>query len=211
MFLNKEIPIPIFKVNRQLDIIENSNQVTKIFEPASNFLVLVDEGSQKKVSHLLLEETTRSFETNLRTLTNPISLFQLYVSWEGEGTSGYVVCMEKESDYLLSTQTLHKLREELHSVDFKRYEAELRKEMLPSLLNINLSDLSRLSLNEYAGSLEDIPAKIDTVLDLISVLRPELIEIGKSDYLDLVTTELTSISAIIHYLIAVSPPKGHDI
>lgn len=199
------MPVPYFEVNQQLDILSHSEHASSLFASVLNFLSLVDTGSKKKVMNQLLSKTDmQSFECNLRTFHNPLTLFQIYAQWD-DGI-GKIVCIEKETEYRQATHILHKLREQLHSADFHDYENQMRKDLLP-LLNVNVSDLNRLSLSEYSGSLADIPTKIETVLDLLSVLRPELIEIGKSDYLDLITNELTNIRAIIHYLLAVVPEE----
>ncbi|MDT8859578.1 hypothetical protein N0O92_04975 [Alkalihalobacillus sp. MEB130] len=199
----RTVPVPMFKVNRQLEIVSTSQKAQEFFHSSSSFLELVDAESKQKVYNFLLSPTSNeSFELNMKTRSNPFGLFQIYVQWEEE--FGYVVCIEKDKEYQKSNQILHRLREQLHSIDFHEYEANIRKELLPSILNVKLSDLNRLSLSEYVGSLEDIPTKVDTVLDILSVLRPELIEAGKSEYLDIVTRELTDISSIIHYLLAAS-------
>ncbi|GAE26334.1 hypothetical protein JCM9140_2385 [Halalkalibacter wakoensis JCM 9140] len=200
----KAVPVPMFQLDKHFNILSSSKAAEQVFLPASNFLTLVDDESKNKVTNFLVDPLKQqdSIEVNLQTYDNPFSLFQLFIEWENE--IGSLICIEKDDEYQRSTQILHRLREQLQSIDFHEYEAHIRKELLPAILNVKLSDLHRLSLSEYSGSLKDVPSKIDTTLDLISVLRPELIEIGKSEYLDLITNELTDISSIIHYLLAAS-------
>lgn len=76
----QHIPVPMFLLNKDNEIIEFTPSVTKNFPPVQNFLDLVDEDSQEKVKRALQGKEEVQIEVNMRTFSNPVALLIFILS-----------------------------------------------------------------------------------------------------------------------------------
>ncbi len=197
-------PVPYFIMDKQLTIKDASNEASERFPiSTSSFLDLVDSESQQKVIHLLTKRESAVFEANMKTKENPLSLFDLYPKWVND--SCHLICIEKAENIHHIMQLIHRLREQLDQTNFDEYTSNMKRDIIPSILNINMNDMNRLSITNASGRVEEIPNKVESIQELISIFRPDLIEVGKSDYLEIIDRHLDEILAISHYLIAITP------
>lgn len=200
--LLNELPLPIFLLNKNLEILKASPLANSTFPSATNFMEVVDEGSKSKFYNSVWEHS--KFEVNLITYENPIAIFEVYIYWN-ENSMATVACIKKTEETQQTLTALQKIREQLIHTNFHEFNAELKRDILPTLFHIQLDDLKRLSLSEPNIKIQDIPKKIEVIKEFISLVKPDLIELGKSDIVEILSKELDEILTITHYFIAAQP------
>ncbi|WP_078554160.1 hypothetical protein [Bacillus alkalicellulosilyticus] len=196
-------PVPFFILDNNLIIKSLSNTAKAVFPEANSFMELVDLESRNKVSSFLNQKYNNQFEVNLITKSDPLALFNLYSNWD-EGTL-LIVCIEKTENVHHIMQLIYRLREQLEQTNFEQYSTELKRDLIPTILNVDLRDMNRLAITDVSGRLEDLPQKLEMIQELNSIIKPDLIESGKSEYMELIEKHLEEVGAIIHYIIAIAP------
>jgi hypothetical protein len=199
------LPVPFFKIKQDSMIVEQSLLATEQFPHVIYFHDLIDEGSKEKIKTLLNGPYPNRVELNMTTNTQPFMLFDLYIAKAEETID--IVCISKEDTSNQALVQLHKIREQLEALDFQSLDIRLVEELFPLATDQSLTDLNRLSIYNYSGSFKEIPAKLEAIEGLLSILKPELIEIGKHEYTDHISKELDDIKGIVYYALALTPPS----
>ncbi len=208
MINQRNIPVPYFILAPDLTIRHRSFVAQKMFPEQMSFIDLVDRESREKVEEFLFtDHITTPIEVNLMTLHQPLELFELYIQWEVDGPNGHLVCIYKSDQYHRINKQFHQIREVLMKTDFNEFNQNARYELLPSFLNIDHSNLDQLTTIQTREKLTDVPDKLKTIQEFISILRPDVIEAGKSDYIEMISEKLEEIEEIIGFVSTLSSKK----
>ncbi|MBS2967726.1 hypothetical protein J9317_02920 [Metabacillus sp. KIGAM252] len=109
---SRHMPMPYFKITRQFEILEFSDEAEALFSfrEGSSFLELTDSGSRTKAEKFLSGEGKKETELALRTRREPAATFKLSVKW-ADGT-GHLVCIgqDRHMEELLSKISLQQRR-----------------------------------------------------------------------------------------------------
>ncbi|WP_444684232.1 STAS domain-containing protein [Alkalicoccus luteus] len=116
--MNNLIPLPLFKLNKQLAVLEMHDPSRFFSKKPAYFDALADEGSLKKCRYLFEASIERS-ELNVVTDTG-IRLFELFISKIEEGWS--VLLVPASNNYLQVADKLEKLQSRLTETNFELFE-----------------------------------------------------------------------------------------
>ncbi|WP_203339249.1 STAS domain-containing protein [Planococcus beijingensis] len=126
-----EWPLPAFKLNNKLAIVESSEEAEKLVGSCSDFLDFVDEGSrQKALSFLLSSESAKPLELNFISKTGELFLGDVYSKWISDFSLN-IVLVPKDNRLMEITNQLLSLRRRLQETD---YDLLLEKERTEELL-----------------------------------------------------------------------------
>ncbi|TXC89826.1 hypothetical protein FS935_15810 [Metabacillus litoralis] len=203
MFSLENVPVPVFILNSQLDILQTSSVVRKLFPSQRNFLQLVDIDSKNKVSYFLQSNEKEKFEANLITCDDEIELFELYQT-KTHDENLYVVCIPLKDNLKKVSHQVHMLREQLMVTDKDKLEYHHRKEIL-SLFQPFLNDTDLYHLTSSSDNLKALPNKLEKIEDLLSLIRPDIIESGKSDHYEVIIDELNDLRSSIDFYLTLMP------
>lgn len=203
MFSLENVPVPVFILNSQLDILQTSSVVRKLFPNQENFLHLVDIDSKNKVSYFLQSNEKEKFEANLITCDNEIELFELYQTKTNDENL-YIVCIPLKDNLKKVSHQVHMLREQLMVTDKDKLEYHHRKEIL-SLFQPFLNDTDLYHLTSSSDNLKALPKKLEKIEDLLSLIRPDIIESGKSDHYEVIIDELNDLRSSIDFYLTLMP------
>ncbi|MFD2613278.1 hypothetical protein [Paenibacillus gansuensis] len=183
------LPVPYFKVNRSLDIISRSALANTTFVDAVNLLDIADEGSFIKLMEFIRPDKSQvKLEVTLKTRLSPLQLYDLVQKWDTSGY-GHVVCIEKSNQMNEVQNAIRNLQES--------FEAASSQGMSPSRRwSVHSLPQKRKEQREYtltavadSGTepvLRDVLSQLGTVKDMMKLLRPSLLEIGKDQYADII-------------------------
>ncbi|WP_053218394.1 STAS domain-containing protein [Virgibacillus senegalensis] len=163
------LPLPYFKINKNLDILSMSDKAKQLFMIGDGFLSLVDEESMEKArSNIYPEIVDNNVELNLKTKNNPSAAYEVNIHWNSE--DGHIICFEAPEKTEKITDQLQKLRDRLNSTDF---ELLAKKEELEDAIE---------RVNKLSGPV--IPLDEDVALvPFFGDLPPEKLDIIKTDIL----------------------------
>ncbi|KAA0547346.1 hypothetical protein FZW96_10740 [Bacillus sp. BGMRC 2118] len=199
------LPVPYFIIDEQYTIVKKSPVTTSMFQASDNFLQLIDHESKEKVTRQLHQtKPGSSFEANMIAPDNTITLVDLYPQFDEHTKETHVICIGQTPKYNEVSSIMKQLREQLIVTDFTHYDKKLRKQLLPSIMNYGLSDIQKYEFLNSSSNIKDIPPKIETIGDLLSIIRPDIIESGKSEYIELILNEMNDLKQIVENLITVS-------
>ncbi|WP_342767236.1 STAS domain-containing protein [Bacillus taeanensis] len=126
----KYFPQPCFKINRNFDILDQSDEAKYAFKPALNFLDLVDSESIMKAKKILLQDyLLQDIELFLNTNASPLSLFDCSIKWHDD--AGYLICVEQDSRLNELSILVQQHQQRLAKTDFELLE---KKEQLETSL-----------------------------------------------------------------------------
>lgn len=127
-----EWPLPAFKLNNKLAILEYSEEAKKIFGDCSSFLDLLDEGSKEKARNFLSsDQSSGPLELNFVPVGKELFLGDVY-SKRGSDYCLNIVLVPKDNRLLEITSQLHSLRTRLQETN---YDLFLEKERTEELLH----------------------------------------------------------------------------
>jgi signal transduction histidine kinase len=194
------LPLPYYQMDSSFQINTVSIESTYQFPNVSNFLDLVDPESRKKAIHFLNNDyRTIKIELNLRTLKDPLKLFDVFVKWENE-KNVHVICVEKDRQVEKLLKILRNFEQTLMKGKFELLEQkeELEqsiKEMKHLVMNQdNLAQLGKLS----ARIAHEIRNPLTSVRGFLQLMKPYLQEIDKEQYADIALEEIDRASDIIY-------------
>ena len=96
------------------------------------------------------------------------------------------------------------LREQLMVTDKDKLEYHHRKEIL-SLFQPFLNDTDLYHLTSSSDNLKALPKKLEKIEDLLSLIRPDIIESGKSDHYEVIIDELNDLRSSIDFYLTLMP------
>ncbi|TWT07208.1 STAS domain-containing protein [Planococcus sp. CPCC 101016] len=126
-----EWPLPAFKLNSKLAIMERSEEAKKLVGDRVFFLELLDEGSRKKAREFLSgNQSAGPLELNFISLADELFLGDVYSKWDSDSNLN-IVLVPKDNRLLEITSQLLSLRTRLQETD---YDLLLEKERTEDLL-----------------------------------------------------------------------------
>lgn len=203
MFALENIPVPVFILDTELNILGRSSISITLFSKRKNFLDIVDDDSKNKVHYFLSMKEKQKFEANIMTAENKLELFEIYVTQNREGYL-YVVCIPLKEKLKKVSHQVHLLREQLMVTDKDRMEQHQRKEII-SLFQPFLTDSDLYNLISSSDHMKQLPGKLEKIQDLLSLLRPDIIESGKSAHYEVIVDELNELRSSIDFYITLLP------
>lgn len=126
-----EWPLPAFKLNNKLAIVEYSEEAKKLVGDCSSFLEILDEGSKEKARKFLSSDRPSvPLELNFISVTKELFLGDVYSKWDSDFCLN-IVLVPKGHRLLEITSQLLSLRTRLQETD---YDLLLEKERTEELL-----------------------------------------------------------------------------
>ncbi|OES43497.1 STAS domain-containing protein [Domibacillus iocasae] len=167
MGLLNNMPLPTFRIDRQLNVLEYSESAKRRFGSQVRLGEIVDEESYRKL--VKLQEQSATVEMALLTAASKLEPFSVSVQWEGE--EAFVQCVEINSKLARLEQMVYQQQMRLAEADFqlmeKKEEAEdaliKMKERSAPLISLN----SRTALIPMFGNLDD--ALMDQTKDSLAL------------------------------------------
>lgn len=141
------LPLPIFKINTDFDIIDSSPEAVMLFTIKPNFNELVDPGSRTKAAAFIRPDSmAQKLELNFTDQEGKLFLADVHIKWESEHVANLVLVQKDPHMERISVQ-LNKLQGRLRETDF---ELLLEKERTDALLH-EVWNLSApcIQLDEY--------------------------------------------------------------
>jgi rsbT co-antagonist protein RsbR len=131
-------PLPIFRLNQDLMILESSRQARIMFSESPVFTGLLDEESrQKAVEFLNPERPAAQIELNFLSAEGELLLMDVHCNWK-KGEIANVIAVPKDRHFNRVAEQLAHLRKRLHETN---YDLLLEKERSDELLQ-NVRELS---------------------------------------------------------------------
>ncbi|MEB1807482.1 MAG: hypothetical protein LPK26_09300 [Bacillaceae bacterium] len=177
------IPVPYFIVNHELKILETSNTAEKEFPVVASFLDLIDPGSKEKVIQLLENDDETSAEVNMETLEDKAVLYELF--FKKEQMKYHVVTIKKSNNYYLVQKEINQLREQLELTNSQMTAFPFYEEQRGD------------SLKSKGTNSSIIHNKLNTIEEVLRIVRPDFIENYKSEYIDLLLEQVNEIKDLI--------------
>ncbi len=126
-----EWPLPAFKLNNKLAIVERSEEAKKLVGDRSSFLDLLDDGSREKArTFLSSHQSAEPLELNFISISNELFLGDVYRKWDSEFSLN-IVLVPKDNRLQEITSQLLSLRTRLQETN---YDLLLEKEKTEELL-----------------------------------------------------------------------------
>ncbi|MCQ6267306.1 hypothetical protein M1K46_16845 [Fictibacillus sp. WQ 8-8] len=157
----KHMPIPYFEIDKEMNILAQSDKSVETFCNKGNFLDIVDlESREKALIFLVSKKRQQEIELVLQTAHSPYSLFSCSIHWN-EGI-GYLVCIEQTDKLKNLESKIEKQCKRLAETNFELLE---QKEQLEQSLK-RILELSAhfIKLSDSVG-----------LVPLTGELNPELI------------------------------------
>jgi signal transduction histidine kinase len=204
-------PVPYFAVDRNFGILSCSESSLEAFPAVGNFLELVDEESRSKATEWLHPSRggRASVELNMTSRKRPISLFEVYVEWDGVDR-GNVLCVERQDRMNEIGAAVEALRRQLADFDFHSLDRQEQLERELELLReaARRSDKVDVIGELAAGIAHEIRNPLTSVRGFVQLLRPYLEGIGKGNYAEIVLADINRANDIINLLINTSRPSA---
>ncbi|WP_050183818.1 STAS domain-containing protein [Domibacillus robiginosus] len=120
----KSMPLPTFRIDRALHVLECSDSAVRRFGNQWHLASIVDEGSQRKL--MKLQEQSTTVEMALLTVGLKPEAFSVSIQWETD--EAYVQCVELDRKLARLEQMVRQQQQRLAEADFqlmeKKEEAE---------------------------------------------------------------------------------------
>ncbi|MCG1020186.1 hypothetical protein [Sutcliffiella horikoshii] len=175
------IPVPYLKLTEDFQIVNVSKPVTHLFHPVSSFLDLVDIDSRSKIKRILSIPSPGKMELNLKTTDSPTSLFTVYFNYQKKEKLIHLVCLDETSSYTNVQMEYQQWRQQIQTRDWNDVVPN-PTELEPELTEFNRKQAER---------------KINTINDLLGIIKEDLSEAGKLEYIKLIQSELEDIKGIL--------------
>ncbi|TMW73358.1 STAS domain-containing protein [Alteribacter natronophilus] len=118
-----QIPLPYIKINSRFDILHVSDRAKEEFPTVNSFLDIIDRESREKAKKTL-ERRINNFtlELNLQTKNSPLTLYDVYGHWNGNGEEAHIITVLKDSRMEKVESQLLTLQKRLRNTNFELYE-----------------------------------------------------------------------------------------
>ena len=170
-----DIPVPYFEIAADYRIRAVSAAASAQFPPATDWRELLAAGSRDKAAALVTpSHSGMRVELNLRTAGLAAALYDVYQSWSEAGI-GRLVCIGRQHRFDASSEQLRLLRESLErggEAGSGRTEPVRQPE-----------PVARPGEREVRAALE-------TIGELVELLRPSLAELHKAEYADSIQAQI---------------------
>ncbi|MFT9849204.1 STAS domain-containing protein [Aneurinibacillus sp. REN35] len=149
-------PCPYFMIDQTLSIVQTSEEAAEVFGSPSTILDVIDEESLSKALRFLhVDVPTARIELTMRTLNNPLSLFEVHIRWHGG--AGHMFCVQQDQRIQRLSSLMEQLQGRLAATDFalleKKEELEHAMERIHQLSGSFIRLTNRIGLVPLFGSL----------------------------------------------------------
>jgi hypothetical protein len=184
----ERFPLPYVRIDRDFAILYRSNAAKERFREASSFLELVDaESLAKATSGLRPPEAPRTalapsssparrVELNLLQDGEERALYEVHQAWDREGV-GHLALVPSQANMDRLVKSVAELRDWSRHAPPPSIHAPPPPDALPPP-------------SPEAESMRELIRHLDTVRDLLSLVRNDLIEVGKDAYERLILDQL---------------------
>lgn len=204
-----KLPFPYFLVDRKLKIVSVSKCTYNLFDAEANFLDIVGIGSKKKAAKFILDTPSiTKIELNLKTKSNPMTLYDVYIQYEGKNYI-HIFCIDKEESVDQIYQAVKTLEGDLLYANLSLLEKhEQLEKSLQQMKEIAINHESFATAGQLAASIaHEISSPLTSVKGILQLLKPHLIDIGKGHYADVALEELNRANDIIYEFLNASTEK----
>ncbi|PYZ95231.1 hypothetical protein CR194_06875 [Salipaludibacillus keqinensis] len=176
--MEKRIPLPLFRITQDFQIVERSDQAEHTFQYTNDLLDIVDADSHDKLKAMLAHDVEQlDFELNLITKHSPLALYKAFIQKSGE--EAFCLFVPIEEQYQLVQNQLTDMQNRLNDTNFQLFEKKEKFSKMVDRSNelsgpyIELSD--NLGLLPVFGDLseEKLVAIKDNVFKRAYVSQPE--------------------------------------
>ncbi|PLR68795.1 ATP-binding protein [Bacillus sp. UMB0893] len=207
-----KVPFPYFLVDRKLKIVSVSKCTFNLFDEEANFLDIVGIGSKKKAAKFILDTPSiTKIELNLKTKLNPMTLFDVYIQYEGKNYI-HIFCIDKEESVDQIYQAVKTLEGDLQyaNLNFLKKQEQLEKS-LQQMKEIAINHESLATAGQIAASIaHEISSPLTGVKGFLQLIKPHLIDIGKGHYADAALEELNRANDVIYEFLNASTEKMQE-
>ncbi|MBM7704296.1 STAS domain-containing protein [Metabacillus iocasae] len=189
MSTNKHLPLPYFKINSSLEILETSDIAKQTFPVGLHFLDLVDDASKEKAKKHLIQSRGLETELVLKTNRSPFTLCKVCINWEAD--VGHILCIEQDQHIEQLMKKVNEHRQRLEETDMALL---LKKEELEkSLQRIILLSGPAIFLSKNTVL---VPFFGDLTKELIQGNREKLLNSINDEEIDRVIIDFQGIGAL---------------
>ncbi|MCM3029194.1 hypothetical protein [Niallia sp. MER 6] len=186
------MPMPFFLINDRYSILARSNASKARFFAADSFLELVDlESCEKTIAFLTDSHGKTSMEANMKT-SEGLALCQIQYTYDSANKHYYIVCHFIDSQYINLSYELNQLREAL-----LKLQAGQDIKIMPPVLKQDKESLDHLQNLDTKKKLDKVKRSTSTIVDLLGVISPLIIEDGKGEYSEMIYDELYEIKSLV--------------
>lgn len=186
------IPVPFFQMDSSYFILARSEASNKIFASADNFLELIDKESlDKTIAFLKERQGTKSIEVNMKT-PKRLAFFNIQYTYDSSNELFYVLCHCIDHQYTNISFELNQLRDSLLHL-----QSGQDIKTMSTTMSRDEKSLDKINNIETRKKLDKIKRSTSTVIDLLGITSPLIIEGGKGEYLEMVYDELYEIKTIV--------------
>ncbi|MED4053521.1 hypothetical protein ABER75_07800 [Niallia taxi] len=186
------IPVPFFQMDSSYFILARSEASNKIFASADNFLELIDKESlDKTIAFLKERQGTKSIEVNMKT-PKGLAFFNIQYTYDSSNELFYVLCHCIDHQYTNISFELNQLRDSLLHL-----QSGQDIKTMSTTMSRDEKSLNKINNIETRKKLDKIKRSTSTVIDLLGITSPLIIEGGKGEYLEMVYDELYEIKTIV--------------
>ncbi|MGD7046024.1 STAS domain-containing protein [Jeotgalibacillus proteolyticus] len=111
------LALPAIVMNKEMRILESSNEALNLFGGGEKIIDWIDAESQTKAEKFLLDSNQSKIELNMITKNNQTALFTLHVKWTEETCS--IVFMEQEALLLELMTKINEHKKRLQETDME--------------------------------------------------------------------------------------------
>ncbi|TCS95809.1 ATP-binding protein [Hazenella coriacea] len=205
------VPIPVFVVDSNLQIVFQSQKSLDTFPKVPNFLDLVDGRSRHRAVIFLSEVySVVTTELRLQTRKTSLSLFEVHVHRESKDAL-FLFCIHKAHQLKELSQSIQSLEVQLNKMYLslvkkkEKLESSIREIEKLTFHYENLSTIGKLA----ASVAHEIRNPLSTVKGFVQLLQPQLIEMEKGHYAEIALSEIDRANDIIYeFLNATKPPTS---
>ncbi|MBB3108597.1 hypothetical protein FHS18_000625 [Paenibacillus phyllosphaerae] len=178
----RTIPTPLFLVDPTLSILDANLAARRVFElsESASFTDLLDPGSLTKASRMLNPEAVarHAVELNMRPREGGTVLFDVQPAWHDNG-QGWLLCHPKSVE-------LDRI-ESMVSFISRQLKEDDAPGMSPSYPAPAPARFTR------SGKLTDAQSSVTVALELLELLRSDMIELHKEDFLNVIISQLRAV------------------
>ncbi len=140
----------------------------------------------------------------MQTVQETCVLFEIFQHWDSEG-SGHLVCIRQQTKVDRLQESMHSLREQLSQMELR----ESVPPLIAPVIDINRNRSPILPSKRTSGihSLaNDLRSASGTIEDLLRVMTPDLLEIGRGEMAGIIMEQVETIRKIADELKTMQRP-----
>ncbi|AFH64338.2 hypothetical protein ACVNS2_27010 [Paenibacillus caseinilyticus] len=169
------LPLPYFRVDASLRILDRSDEAELLFPGASELAGITDEGSLEKLRRFVRPGSVTRLELNFLCGTDRRpQLFELHQQWEEESAAAHLLLCPLQDRLQRMQDTMEQLRR-----DLRRPGGAAP----PGLRPLSAAPARTSAPSPAApGAIREAIHALETIEDLIGIIRPDMTEAGKDAY-----------------------------